>query len=57
MAKVVKPLTVTQIEYTQPKDKDFSLCDGDGLYLRIRSSGKKTWVFLNRTGFVGESIF
>lgn len=45
MAKVVKPLTVTQIEYTQPKSKDFSLCDGDGLYLRIRKSGTKTWVF------------
>lgn len=45
MAKVVKPLTVTQIEYTQSKSKDFSLCDGDGLYLRIRKSGTKTWVF------------
>lgn len=51
MAKVVKPLTVTQIEYTQPKDKDFSLCDGDGLYLRIRSSGKKTWVFQYKNQF------
>lgn len=51
MAKVVKPLTVTQIEYTQPKDKDFSLCDGNGLYLRIRSSGKKTWVFQYKNQF------
>lgn len=51
MAKVVKPLTVTQIEYALPRDKDFSLCDGDGLYLRIRSSGKKTWVFQYKNQF------
>lgn len=45
MARVVKPLTVTQIESSQPKDKDYTLCDGDGLYLRIRKSGTKTWIF------------
>ncbi|MDC5184478.1 integrase arm-type DNA-binding domain-containing protein [Acinetobacter baumannii] len=45
MARVVKPLTVTQIESTQPKDNDYSICDGDGLYLRVRRSGTKTWIF------------
>ena len=45
MARVVKPLTVTQIESTQPKDNDYSVCDGDGLYLRVRRSGTKTWIF------------
>ena len=45
MARLVKPLTVTQIESTQAKSKDYTLCDGDGLYLRIRKSGTKTWIF------------
>lgn len=45
MARVVKPLTVNQIESTQPKDNDYSICDGDGLYLRVRRSGTKTWIF------------
>ncbi|WP_180178646.1 integrase arm-type DNA-binding domain-containing protein [Acinetobacter sp. YH01005] len=45
MARLVKPLTVTQIESSQPNSKDYTLCDGDGLYLRIRKSGTKTWIF------------
>lgn len=45
MARLVKPLTVTQIDSTQPKIKDFTICDGDGLYLRVRKSGTKTWIF------------
>lgn len=52
MARLVKPLTVTQIESSQAKSKDYTLCDGDGLYLRIRKSGTKTWIFQykNRQG-------
>jgi len=45
MARIVKPLTVTQIDASQPKDKDYNLSDGEGLYLRIRASGTKTWIF------------
>ncbi|MEB6677688.1 integrase arm-type DNA-binding domain-containing protein [Acinetobacter haemolyticus] len=45
MARLVKPLTVTQIDSTQPKGTDFTICDGDGLYLRVRKSGTKTWIF------------
>jgi len=45
MARIVKPLTVTQIESSQPKEKDYNLSDGEGLYLRIRRSGTKTWIF------------
>lgn len=45
MARIVKPLTVTQIDASQPKEKDYNLSDGGGLYLRIRASGTKTWIF------------
>ena len=45
MVRLVKPLSVTQIESTQPKEKDYTLCDGDGIYLRVRKSGTKTWIF------------
>ncbi|HAV5585953.1 TPA: DUF4102 domain-containing protein, partial [Acinetobacter baumannii] len=45
MARIVKPLTVTQIDASQPKEKDYNLSDGEGLYLRIRTSGTKTWIF------------
>lgn len=45
MARIVKPLTVTQIDASQPKEKDYNLSDGEGLYLRIRASGTKTWIF------------
>ena len=45
MARIVKPLTVTQIESSQSKEKDYNLSDGEGLYLRIRRSGTKTWIF------------
>lgn len=46
MARIVKPLSVTQIDALQPKEKDYNLSDGDGLYLRVRTSGTKTWIFL-----------
>lgn len=49
MAKTIKPLTATQVEAAKPKDKDYNLFDGDGLYLRIRPTGTKTWVFRYKT--------
>lgn len=45
MAKVVKPLTDTQIKSAKPKEKDFTLSDGSGLYLLIKSNGSKIWRF------------
>lgn len=45
MAKLVKPLTVKQIENAKPKDKKYSLSDGGGLFLIIRPNGVKTWTF------------
>jgi hypothetical protein len=45
MARVMKPLSDTQVKKAKPNDKDYELSDGNGLYLRVRSSGTKTWIF------------
>lgn len=43
MARMIKPLTATEIKNAKPKDKDYKLFDGDGLYLFITKSGSKKW--------------
>lgn len=43
MARVTKPLTPTQCDAAKPKDKDYSLYDGDGLILFVRVTGTKVW--------------
>jgi integrase len=45
MAKTPTPLTDTQIKNAKPKDKEYSLADGQKLSLRIKPSGSKTWIF------------
>ncbi|WP_305368942.1 phage integrase central domain-containing protein [Photobacterium leiognathi] len=45
MARKITRLTDKQIKSTIPKDKEFTLSDGDGLQLRIRASGTKSWQF------------
>lgn len=45
MARKVTPLTNTQVKQAKPKEKEYSLNDGDGLSLRIRPSGSKSWFF------------
>ncbi|CDH02575.1 Arm DNA-binding domain-containing protein [Xenorhabdus bovienii] len=37
------PLTDTKIKNAKPKDKPYSLPDGNGLYLEIRPTGAKFW--------------
>lgn len=44
MAKVTRPLTNTEIKNAKPKDKEYNLSDGNGLYLRVRPSGTKLWL-------------
>lgn len=41
-------LTYKTIEKAMPKGKEYRLPDGRGLYLRVRPSGAKTWLFLFR---------
>jgi integrase len=43
MPKKIVPLTDTQIRQSKPKDKDYKLADGDGLYLLVTPSGGKLW--------------
>ena len=43
MAKSILPLTATQIKTSKPKDKDYKLFDGGGLFLLIATSGGKRW--------------
>jgi len=43
MAKYVKPLSDTEIRRAKPKDKDYKLYDGNGLFLVVRKSGKKVF--------------
>ena len=45
MPKITKPLSNTEISAAKAGDKQYSLTDGDGLYLRIATSGTKTWLF------------
>ncbi|MCW8335628.1 integrase arm-type DNA-binding domain-containing protein, partial [Vibrio paucivorans] len=45
MAKQVKPLTETQIKSAKPKHKEYILSDGNGLRLRVKTNGTKTWLF------------
>ena len=39
------PLTNNEILQAKPLEKDFMLHNGDGLFLLIKTSGKKLWRF------------
>jgi integrase len=44
-------LTAKYIEHqTPPKDKEYRKADGEGLFLRVRPSGAKSWLFCFRLG-------
>lgn len=45
MAIKTLKLNSMQVGSAKPKDKEYSLSDGDGLYLRVRKSGTKQWIF------------
>jgi len=36
MAKTTRPLTNTEVKQAKPKEKEYNLADGNGLYLRIK---------------------
>lgn len=38
-------LTAKAVEKALPRDKEYKLHDGDGLFLRVRPSGAKSWLF------------
>lgn len=45
MGKITTPLSVTEIKHANPREKEYSLSDGQGLFLRVRPNGSKNWVF------------
>lgn len=43
IARITRPLTNSEI--LKPQEKDLTLHDGDGLFLLVKTSGKKLWRF------------
>ncbi len=48
MARTIVPLTDTKIKSAKPKEKDYKLFDGGGLFLIMAKSGGKRWRFKYR---------
>lgn len=44
MAKIITPLSPTQVKQAKSRDKEYTLADGNGLQLRVRPNGSKLWV-------------
>jgi integrase len=45
MGRTVKPLNNAQIKNAKPKDKSYTLSDGNGLQLLVKVNGNKLWEF------------
>lgn len=45
MARITKPLTNTEVKQAKPREKVYTLSDGDGLQLRVKPNGSKLWLF------------
>lgn len=45
MARTTRPLTNTEVLRTKALEKDLTLHDGEGLFLIVKTSGKKLWRF------------
>ena len=45
MARTTRPLTNTEVLRAKALEKDLTLHDGDGLFLMVKTSGKKLWRF------------
>lgn len=43
MPKLAAPLTDIQVKNAKPKDKPYTLADGDGMYLEVSPTGSKIW--------------
>lgn len=45
MGRITRQLTNTEIRLAKPKNKEYNLADGRGLYLRVKPNGSKLWLF------------
>lgn len=48
-------LSARSVQTAQIKDKDYKLSDGGGLYLFVRKTGSKSWLFLLKRVVTGRS--
>ena len=51
MARKTTPLSPTEVKSAKQKDKACKLIDGDGLSLRVKPNGTKSWLFDYYTPF------
>jgi len=45
MANSTKPLTNTEVKQAKPKDSEYNLSDGKGLFLRVKPNNTNLWLF------------
>ncbi|MES3008395.1 MAG: integrase domain-containing protein [Pseudomonadota bacterium] len=45
MATKAQPLTDAQLRQTRPGPKEYNLADGGGLFLRVKPTGSRSWLF------------
>ena len=52
--RITRPLTNNEILKAKPREKDFTLHDGNGLFLLVKTSGKKLWRFRYQRPITGN---
>ena len=61
MPKIATPLTDTKIKTSKPKEKDYKLSDGQGLFLLVKTNGTKLWrfdfIFINKRQTMSFGIY
>jgi hypothetical protein len=45
IANTTRPLTNTEVKQAKPREKEYNLADGNGLYLRVKPNASKLWLF------------
>jgi integrase len=46
MSRTIVPLTATKVSKAKPKEKSYTLPDGNGLHLLVKPNGSKIWEFV-----------
>ncbi|AYH00258.1 tyrosine-type recombinase/integrase [Pectobacterium parmentieri] len=54
MARTTRPLTHTEVQKAKATDKDLTLHDGNGLFLLVKTTGKKLWRFRYQKPTTGQ---
>lgn len=56
MPKKIAPLSATDVSKAKPRDKDYKLADGEGMYLLVTVSGGKLWRYNYRFGGIRKTL-